>query len=153
MKRLVLLAGAVAIGLATTVHAQSPFDAPLTARKGIMAIIQINMGTLSGMVRGKTDYDAAAAETAAKALLGVSMVDLPSLYPDGSDEMSIDGTRAGDQIWADMVGFGAEWAKFQAAAPSLAEEAGKGKDALSAAIGGVGGTCKSCHMTYRTPKF
>lgn len=152
MKRTLLLAAGFAAAISTSATAQSPFDMPISARQGIMAIMGINMGVLSNMARGKADYDADAAQTAANAIYGVSMVDFASLFPEGSDNMSLDNNRADFPIWDNAAGFTAEWVKVQMAAPVLAAEAGKGKDAMIAALGGVGGTCKSCHQSFRGPK-
>lgn len=152
MKRTLLLAAGLATALSTTAFAQNPFDMPHDARQGVMAIMGINMGVLGGMARGRMDYDADKAQSAANAILGVSMVDFPSLFPEGSDEMGLDGTRAAAAIWDNMAGFTAEWAKVQMAAPALAEVAGQGKDEMATALGGVGGTCRSCHMSYRAPE-
>lgn len=150
MKRTMLLAAAVATALTTPAFAQVPFEDEVKARQGVMAIIKLNMGVLGGMVRGTMDYDAAAAQSAANAVLGVSMVPYPNLFPEGSDSFSFENTKAKDAVWEDMSGFTAEWAKVQAAAPGLADAAGQGMDALSAALGGVSDTCRSCHMSYRS---
>jgi len=152
MNRGLLLAAGFATALSSSALAQSPFDMPVAARNGIMAVIAINMGTLGGMARGKIAYDADAAQAAANAIHGVSMVDLPSLFPEGSDEMSFDGSRAGIAIFDNPTGFSAEWAQVQMAAPILAAEAANGKDAMMAALEGVDATCKSCHKTFRAPK-
>jgi len=152
MKRTLLLAAGFATALSTSAMAQDPFEMPFDARQGVMAIMGINMGVLGGMARGRMDYDADKAQTAANAILGVSMVDFVSLFPEGSDEMGLDGTRASMDIWDNMAGFTAEWAKVQMAAPALAEAAALGKDEMAAALGGVGGTCRSCHQSYRAPE-
>ena len=152
MKQTLLLAAGLATALSTAAVAQDPFEMPRDARQGVMAIMGINMGVLGGMARGRMDYDADKAQSAANSILGISMVDFPSFFPEGSDEMGLDGTRAAMAIWENMDGFTAEWIKVQMAAPALAEAAGQGKDAMSAALGGVGGTCRSCHMSYRAPE-
>lgn len=150
MKRTMLFAAAIATALTVPAFAQVPFQDEVKARQGIMATIKLNMSILGGMARGTIDYDADKAQTAANAMLGVSMIDFMGLFPEGSDSFNFEGTKARDEIWSDMAGFSAEWAKVQAAAPALAEAAGQGKDAMSAAMGGVGGTCRSCHMSYRS---
>jgi len=152
MKRTLLLAAGFAAALSSSVVAQSPFDMPVAARGGIMAILAMNMGTLGGMARGSVEYDAEAAQEAANAIYGVSMVNFPSLFPEGSDANSIAGTRAAMAIFTDSAGFSAEWAKVQMAAPNLAAEAANGKDAMVAALGAVGSTCRSCHQAYRAPE-
>ena len=80
------------------------------------------------------------------------MVDMGPLLVEGSDSMSRDGNRADPMIWDDVTGYTAEWAKVQMAAPILAAEAGKGKDAMMVALQGVQGTCRSCHKAFRTPE-
>jgi len=152
MKHTLLLAAGFATALSTSAMAQNPFEMPHDARQGVMAILGINMGILGGMARGRMDYDADEAQSAANSILGVSMVDFVSFFPEGSDEMGLDGTRAAMDIWDNMDGFTAEWMKVQMGAPALAEAAGQGKDAMAAALGGVGGTCRSCHMSYRAPE-
>ncbi|MDG1430434.1 MAG: cytochrome c [Paracoccaceae bacterium] len=152
MKRTLLLAAGFATALTSSAFAQDPFLMPVAARQGIMAILAMNMGTLGGMARGKIDYDAEAAQTAANAIYGVSMVDYASLFPEGSDDFNLDGTRAASAIFDNPAGFSAEWAKVQMAAPTLAAEAANGKDAMVAALGGVGGTCRACHMSFRAPE-
>lgn len=152
MKRTLLLAAGFATALTSGAHAQDPFEMPLAARKGIMAVIGMSMGTLSGMARGKTEYNADAAQAAANAIYGVSMVDYVGLFPEGSDDFNIEGTRASTAIFDSPAGFSAEWAKVQMAAPILAAEAANGKDAMAIALRGVGGTCKACHKSYRSPK-
>lgn len=152
MKRSILLAAGFATALTTAASAQDPLAMPVIARQGIMAVLAMNLGVLGGMARGKTEYDAEAAQTAANAIYGVSMINMGPLLPDDSDSMSRDGTRADPMIWDDMAGYAAEWAKVQTAAPLLAADAGKGKDAMVAALQGVQSTCRSCHKAYRTPE-
>ena len=149
MKRLTLLAAGLAVAAATTASAQSPFDMPVKARQGAMAIIAVNLGILGDMARGNTEYDAEAAQTAANSLAGVSMVDFPGLFVEGSDMANYDGTKAIAAIWEDMDGFAAEWAKVQTAAPALAEVAGNGAAEMGAALGAIGSTCRACHSSYR----
>ncbi len=152
MKRTLFIAAGFATALSSATVAQDAFESQHEARHGVMAIMGISMGVLGGMARGRMDYDAEKAQTAANSILGVSMVDFLGFFPEGSDEMSMDNTRATVAIWENAAGFTAEWAKVQMAAPALAEAAGQGKDAMVAALGDVGGTCRSCHKAYRAPE-
>lgn len=153
MKRKLLAATAAFAVLVTPLAAQQdPHAFPVKARQGIMAILAMNIGVLSNMARGNTDYDAAAAQSAADAILGVSMVDMVPLLPEGSDDMMRDGTRAAAAIWDDVTAYTTEWAAVNTGAMALAAVAGDGKDAMAAALGGVGGTCRSCHMKFRAPE-
>lgn len=149
MKGIAMLAAGLAVAVATTASAQSPFDMPVKARQGVMAIIAVNLGILGDMARGNTEYNAEAAQAAANSLAGVSMVDFPGLFVEGSDMGNYDGTKATMAIWDDAAGFAAEWANIQAAAPALAAVAGNGAAEMGAALGGVGSTCRACHSSYR----
>ena len=51
-----------------------------------------------------------------------------------------------------MEDFGKKFMDMQAAADAMAEAAGQGPDAMKAALGNLGGTCKACHKEYRKPK-
>jgi cytochrome c556 len=123
------------------------------ARQGQMQIIAINIGILGGMAKGAVEYDAAAAQAAAKSLHGVSMVDVATLYPEGSDNIALDTTRANPTIWDQSDDFGAKWTALGDAARSAAMTAGDGQEALGPIMGALGGTCKGCHETHRGPKL
>ena len=125
------------------------FSANLKARQGQFRILAINLGIIGDMAKGKSDYDATAAEMAAKSIHGVSMVHQAALWPEGSDNMSIDGTRALPAIWDDFDDFASKWEALGGAAENLVSVAGTGQEALGPALGQVGGTCKGCHDTYR----
>lgn len=149
MKRILLAAALFSVAVSTSAFAQSLFETEVKARQGLMSIMRINMGMLNNMDRGLMEYDANQAQAMANAVLGISMVDFVSLFPEGSDNFEIETTKAADMIWENTEGFAAEWAKVQMTAPELAKAAGQGKDAMSAALAGIAGTCRSCHTTYR----
>jgi len=139
-----MLAGAPAL-------AQDNFANQAKARQGQMWTIAINLGILGGMARGNADYDAAAAQAAADSILAVSGIHQAPFWPEGSDNMSMDGSRALPAIWDNMAGFEAEFAKKTAAATALAAAAGNGLEGLGPLVGALGGTCQSCHEAYREP--
>lgn len=137
--------------LATPTFAQDVSGA-VKARKGQFNILALNLGVLGGMARGTVEYDAAAAQAAADSIVHVTKLDQTNMWPAGSDQMSIDGSRALPVIWEKTDDVMAKWAALGEAATAMAAAAGTGKDALGPNLGAIGGACKACHDTYRAPE-
>ena len=125
---------------------------PVKARQGQFNILAINLGILGDMARGKTDYDAEAAQSAADTLVAVSMINQQPLFLEGTSEMDIDGTRAKAEIWDDWDGFAEKWSGLGEAAAGLQQVAATGQEALGSAVGQLGGACKACHDSFRAPE-
>ncbi|MFZ8941964.1 MAG: cytochrome c [Gemmobacter sp.] len=121
------------------------------ARQGQFQTLSINLGILGGMARGDVAYDAARAEAAARSIAGVSMVDIAALFPEGTDAMSIEGTRAEPAIWDNLPDVLTKWQALGAGAAAMQAAAAKGPQDIGAALGGLAGACKACHDAYRTP--
>lgn len=124
----------------------------VTARQGQFRLMAFNIGTLAAMAKGEADYDAAAAQIAADNLVALSSLDQSHFWPEGSDAMSIDNTRALPVIMDDFAGFSAKWDGFGTAARAMQAVAGEGLDDVRGAIGGLGGACGACHKAYRAPE-
>jgi cytochrome c556 len=101
------------------------------------------------MAQGRIDYDAAAAQTAADNLFHITRLDQISMWPEGTDSMSIDGTRAKPEIWENLDDFVAKYVALQTAVEGLQAAAGTGLDGMRAAVGPVGAACQACHQAYR----
>ena len=129
--------------------AAQDMSAQLKARQGQFRIMALNLGVLGDMVKGATEYDATAAQAAAESLVGISMVHQPTLFAEGSDEMSVDGTRALPAIWEDMAGVMEDSQALIAAATTMEEAAGTDLAALQGAMAGLGQACGACHQAYR----
>ncbi|HEY0148616.1 MAG TPA: cytochrome c [Allosphingosinicella sp.] len=72
---------------------------------------------------------------------------IPSMFPAGTQ---LPGSRALPTVWTDRAGFEVQAAMFQAATAKLVAAAQSGDSAaFGAAYKEVGGTCGSCHSTYR----
>jgi cytochrome c556 len=121
------------------------------ARQGQFQILALNVGILANMARGVSAYDAEAAQAAARSVVGVSMVNPAPLFAEGTDNMSIDGTRAQPNIWENLPDVVAKWQALGAAAATVQTAAAEGPQAIGAALGGLAGTCKACHDVYRAP--
>lgn len=121
------------------------------ARQGQFQIMAINVGILGAMAKGAVPFDETAAQAAAKSLVGVSMINPAPLFPEGTDAMAINGTRAEPAIWENLPDVLAKWDAFGAAAAQMQTAAAEGPQAIGAALGPLGGTCKACHDAYRAP--
>ncbi|WP_375258118.1 c-type cytochrome [Citreimonas sp.] len=153
MKTLIA-AASVAAALVVPATASFAQDVPdaVKARQGQFRIMAINLGILGEMARGNTEYDAEAAQNAADTLVAISGVHQPPLWPEGTDTMSIDGTRAEPGIWENLDDVLSKWSDFGDAAAQLQTVAADGQQALGPALGQVGNACKACHDTYRAPE-
>ncbi|MGD9865479.1 MAG: cytochrome c [Pseudodonghicola sp.] len=143
---------ATAAALIGTVAVAQDYSAQLKARQGQFRILALNLGILGGMAQGKMPYDAAAAQRAADSLVAVSHIDPTPLWPEGSDNMSTDGTRALPAIWDNHPDFLTKWDALGVAAAEMQTAAASGQEALGPAMGKLGGACKACHDAYRAPE-
>lgn len=150
-KHLTFAVALAALGCGTAAFAQDDFSAQLKARQGQFRIMAINLGILGGMAQGKMDYDADAAQAAADTLVAVSTIQQGPMWPEGSDNMSIDGTRAQPTIWEQNDDFLSKWSDFGTAAQAMQAAASGGVEALGPVMGQMGGACKACHDTHRAP--
>ena len=150
MKKIVTLALAAAtFALALPASAQfaKPEDA-IKYRQSAMFIMNQNMGRLGAMAQGRVPFDAkVAAESAATAEF---IAKLPwAAFAEGTQKGSIP-TRAKAEIWSEKAKFTEYSDKLQAETGKLGTAAKTGNlDNIKAAMGGVGGTCKSCHDDFQ----
>ncbi|SHH21612.1 c-type cytochrome [Marivita hallyeonensis] len=151
MKHLKTAIALAAMVSGTAVYAQDDFSAQLKARQGQFRIMAINLGILGSMAKGETEYSAEAAQAAADTLVAVSMIQQGPMWPEGSNDMAIDGTRAQTTIWEQNDDFLSKWSDFGTAAQAVQASAGNGQEALGPLLGQIGGTCKACHDTHRAP--
>lgn len=129
--------------------ADEPFKDEIKARQGYYQMVKFNFGLLGEMVKGKREYDSAAADTAAQNILKLSQVNNGLLWPKGSDNSAVENTKAKPELWANFADVKEKGENWRTAVAILAEEAGKGEDALKASFGPVGKACKACHDDYK----
>ena len=145
------------VTLAATVAQTLPasaqdFGNQLAARQGEMRVMALNLGILGAMAQGKMPYDADIAQIAADNVVVITELDQTPFWPEGSDSMSIDNTRAEPAIWDRNQDFLDYWALLGERAPQLQAAAGEGQAALGPALGAVGGVCGDCHEDFQTPR-
>ena len=141
--------GSVALGLAMALPAFADENPAIEQRQGQFKLFVHNFGLMGGMAQGRMDYDANMAQTAADNLFHLTRHDQSRLWPEGTDSMSVDGTRANPAIWDDLDDFVMKFTALQAAAEDLQAVAGDGLDEMRAGFGPVGQACQACHEVYR----
>jgi cytochrome c556 len=141
-----VLAGAVA---ALCAPAQAQFAKPEDAiryRKSAMWMQQVHFGRVAAMAAGRVPFDAKVAADNAAIAEEMSKLAWPA-FSEGTDKGD---TKAKPEIWSDNAKFKAASEKMQGEMAKLSVVAKTGNlDAIKAAVGAVGGSCKACHDAFR----
>ena len=129
-------------------------DDVIQARKGFMRIVVLEAGPLIGMAKGDLPYDADRATTHAEQLNAILDYDVGRLFiPETSKANYTGDTRALAKIWEEPEHFAEYFQDLRDRAAVVAEEAGKGKEALTAAVSEMGKACGNCHDDFRAEEF
>lgn len=151
LTRVLLVAAAATVGLGAAL-ADQPFSSELDARQGQFKLLAFNIGPLVGMAQGNIEYDAATAQMAADNIVALASLHQTRLWPEGSDNDSIDNTRALPSIWENTEDFAAKFDDLGSAARGMQEAAGTDLNALRGQLRSLGGACSACHESYRQPE-
>jgi len=149
MKKLAALSFAIAAA-AATMPAAAQFAKPEDAikyRQSALFVMQQNFSRVAAMASGKAPFDAkVAADSAAVAEF---VAKLPWVgFAEGTDKGR--DNRAKAEIWSDKAKFNEYAEKMQTEIGKLNVAAKSGKiDSIKQAVGGVGGSCKTCHDAFR----
>lgn len=151
MKRLSrsMLMACAAVLAAAALPASAQFAKPEDAikyRKSALTVMATHFGRVGAMASGRVPFDAKVA--AENAEIATMMSKLPFVaFVEGSDKGE---TRAEPKIWTEMDKFKAAAAKMQEEMAKLNVAAKSGNlDAIKAAVGETGKSCKACHDQYR----
>ena len=146
-----LTTAAICLGIAATAGAASAQDpsAAIKARQGQFRILALNLGVLGGMAKGEIEYDQEMAQHAADNIATVASLNQSFNWPEGSDNASVENTRALQKIWENLPDVISKWENLGTAAAAMQTAAAEGQEAIGPALGQVGGTCKACHDEYR----
>ncbi len=152
MRKLLLGIGVITLAASGVAAAEdAPFAQEIKARQGLMEINALNISILYNMSKGNLPFDQAQAKAAADAMVGVYNLDLPMLWPEGSDTGANPNSRAKPEIWGKSADIGAkaeDWGKA-----ALAMQAGAGDlTSLQAAMGPLDAACSACHKEFRASK-
>ena len=153
MKPLLLTLTAVLATLASLpayAQFQKPEDA-IKYRQSAFTVLGTHFGRIAGMAAGRVPFDAKAA--ADNAVIVSEMSKLPfAAFAEGTDKGM--PHRAKPEIWKEAAKFKAAGEKMQAEIAKLDAAAKSGSlDAIKAAVGAVGGSCKACHDDFRAEKY
>ena len=148
MKFRTFLAAATIIGLAGSSLAIAA-DEPQVVRQDMMKKVGGSVGAMAKMVKGETDFDAAAT-IAALQTISDQMVTYPDQFPVGS-ETGFE-TEAAPAIWEKMDEFKANAAALKASADAAIASAPADLDGLKAVFGPLTKNCGTCHETFRLKK-
>jgi cytochrome c556 len=144
----------VAAGCLTCLPAAAQFQKPEDAikyRQSAFTVMGAHVGRIGAMAQGRVPFDAKAA--ADNAAIVSAMARLPfTAFGEGTDKGM--PNRAKPEIWKDAAKFKAASDKMVAEIAKLETAAKAGNlDAIKAAMGGVGGSCKGCHDDFRAEKY
>ncbi|MBD1203295.1 MAG: cytochrome c [Rhodobacteraceae bacterium] len=119
-------------------------DPTVKARQELMDTIAMNTGILGKMAGGESAFDAAAAEGAKAAIVAASAEIAAKFEAQASDPKS----TSKEDIWTNWEDFVKKGDALKAAAEGMDTTTLEG---VQAGMGGIGGSCKDCHTTYRIP--
>lgn len=146
MKRFAMFALAVvcaAVALPASAQFAKSEDA-IKYRQSALFMMSQHFGRLGAMANGRVPYDAAAATMNAEVVADLAKLPWAAFGP------GTEGGKAKPEIWK-------EQAKFKEHSDKLVAETGKllvaakagNLDALKAAFGPAGASCKACHDSFR----
>ncbi len=143
-----IYAAALSCGLLSALPACAQFakaEDAIKYRKAAMTVMANHFGRVGAMANGKVPFDAQVAADNAEVVLMMSKLPFDAFGP-GTDQGQ---TRAKPQLWTEMDTFKAGATKMQEEVAKLNVAARSGNlDAMKAAFGEVGKSCKACHDAY-----
>ncbi len=141
----VLVAAAATLSAPASAQFAKPEDA-IKYRQSTMFVMSQHFGRVAQMANGRIPFDAKAAADNAAIAEGISKLPYAA-FGDGTDKGN---TKAKPEIWTDNVKFMAAAEKMQGDMTRLVVATKTGNiDAIKAAVGATGGSCKACHDNFR----
>jgi cytochrome c556 len=142
-----MLVAGLALGAAGFASTETAKD-PIKTRHDLMEGIGEAMGGLAAIAKQEAPFDAAVVADKAGTIAS-NLERAAKLFPEGSDKGEFP-TRAKAEVWSKREGF--EQGMKNAHAAALALKAVTEEAAFMPALGKLGGACRGCHDTYRTPE-
>jgi cytochrome c556 len=151
MKRLhlVLLGTVATLSLPAAAQFQKPEDA-IKYRQSAFTVMGNHFARIAAMAQGRVPFDPKVAAENADIVLTMSKLPFHG-FGEGTDKCL--PQRAKPEVWKEQPKFKAAAEKMQAEVAKLDAAAKTGNlDAIKAAVGAVGGSCKACHDDFRADK-
>lgn len=146
LSALVMACAAAAVAVPAAAQFAKPEDA-IKYRQSALFVMQQNFSRIAAMAGGKAPFDAKVAADSAAVAEFTSKLPWVA-FGDGTDKGR--DNRAKPEIWSDKAKFKEYADKMQAEMVKLNVAAKTGNlDTIKTAVGGVGGTCKTCHDAFR----
>lgn len=116
----------------------------ISVRKQTMKDWRASMDIMQGMLENPSAFNSDAFAKEAK-----FMADSPQVWVHFADATMTGGAK--ETLWQDKAGFDAQAQKFDQATSALLAAATPSAtpDSLSASLGAVGESCKSCHQQFK----
>lgn len=145
LSRQAVVLGCLYVALPAAAQFAKPEDA-IRYRRAAFSVMSTHFGRVAGMANGKIPFDAKAAADNAEIAAYMARLPFAGFVP-GSDKGD---TKAEPKIWTETDKFKELAGKMQDAMGKLDVAAKGGNiDAIKAAVGETGKTCKACHDSYR----
>lgn len=137
-----------AVTLAAPASAQfAKAEDAIKYRQSALFVMQQNFSRIAAMAAGKAPFDAKVAADSAVVAEFVSKLPWVA-FGEGTDKGR--DTRAKAEIWTDKAKFTQYAEKMQLEMTKLSAASKTGSlDGIKAAVGAVGGSCKTCHDAFR----
>lgn len=148
-KLLAITAAMLAMAFSSTSFAQfaKPDDAA-KYRQGALTVMAAHFGRVGGMVAGRIPFDAKVAQENIDIAVAMSKLPWAGFAPSGEGATIKNGAKP--EIWKEQAKFKEHSEKMQAELVKVQTAAKTGSlDAIKAAFGGAGGSCKTCHDAFR----
>ncbi len=140
-------------------HVDPNIAGAIKARQSMMQLYAYNLGQLGAMAKTTVPYDAEAASKSAGNLLTLMSIDQSTMWPQGSDTPTIEGTAALPAIWDNWEDFTALARQFTEDSQKLVtlsdglsigtQSAEDQSRAVRAAFFRASKSCSGCHERFR----
>lgn len=147
MRKISMMIGALALGMAVAAQAAAPAQTIEARQKSLKEIGKAMKGAGDSFKSGTPD--AAIIKASATTIAGYADK-LGTWFPKGTGAEAGVKTAAKPEIWTDAAGFKKAAGDFSVAAKAFKVAADSGDLAASGkALGALGGTCKGCHEKFK----
>lgn len=147
LSRFCVIAVAAALGTGGIASAQDARTAQqVKLRQSAYTVLGAQMGVMGAMASGRAPYDANAFRLAAERAAFIATY-VPELFPAGSITPN---SKAKPELWQQTAEFQRLMRDMQSKTANLANVArGSDFEAMKAALGATGASCKACHDKYK----
>ena len=126
--------------------ADEAIERTIDYRQSVYTVVGNQMGLLSGIARGRIDFDQASAQLAADTIAQLALV-APNTF--SAESIGVEGTEALAAINSNRDEFNTIMEDFQAASAALALALDGATELPRRECGAMAQTCKGCHDQFK----